>query len=280
MNGQWAALLGVAGILSACQQLPSFNDDGTKPEAAVPRVSDIVDKVQCEIAQAIVSHKADSQYAVAVNLTLEVTNRQGVNPSLSIIDPMGTGFSALIAPQVNGEQHRTFNVTFTQVVDSTSAPDAITRACKPDGVKFGLRGSLGLSEIIGTGLFYTNHNSDQADSPYKLHVLAMSPDASKTSPLTGSDTLAPSFATQIDFTLLYGLGGGPNWSVATFNGPSGSGSLVNFTRTNKDTLILSFARVPPAEKDGKGIHESQQRAGRVAQENVTRLLLQRLLPIR
>jgi hypothetical protein len=120
-----------------------------------------------------------------------------------------------------------------------------------------------------------------------------------TSPLTGSATLAPSFGATVDFTLIYGAGGGPTWTFQHFDGPysasSGtpsSGGLFNVLRTNKDTLVLSFAQVAPknpnspayivpSESGERGPEKSIsspeiEAAGQTAQQNVTRMVLQRL----
>jgi hypothetical protein len=120
-----------------------------------------------------------------------------------------------------------------------------------------------------------------------------------TSPLTGSNALAPSFGSTVDFTLIYGAGGGPNWTLEHFNGPysassssPSSGGLLNYLWTNKDTIVLSFAQVPPknpnspayivpSESAARGPESSIsspeiEAAGQTAQQNVTRMILQRL----
>jgi hypothetical protein len=51
-----------------------------------------------------------------------------------------------------------------------------------------------------------------------------------------------SFGSLVDFTLVYGLNGGPNWSFARFKGPAAGGStpLVAATRTKIDSLAITF----------------------------------------
>lgn len=62
---------------------------GNRP---VPRVSDIVNEIQCEIVQTFTKNPhlptlEKDQYLVAVQLTLEVTNNQGVNATLNVRKP-------------------------------------------------------------------------------------------------------------------------------------------------------------------------------------------------
>jgi hypothetical protein len=50
-----------------------------------------------------------------------------------------------------------------------------------------------------------------------------------------------SFGSLVDFTLVYGLNGGPTWSFATFKGPaSGSSPLLSLNRTHYDSLSITF----------------------------------------
>jgi hypothetical protein len=49
------------------------------------------------------------------------------------------------------------------------------------------------------------------------------------------------FSSQIVFTISYGVNGGPTWSIRTFKGPgAGSGPLASLSRTNTDTLSITF----------------------------------------
>jgi hypothetical protein len=52
---------------------------------------------------------------------------------------------------------------------------------------------------------------------------------------------ATAFGSLVDFVLIYGLNGGPNWTYQTFKGPAGAGTpLVSGTRTKTDSLSISF----------------------------------------
>ena len=48
-------------------------------------------------------------------------------------------------------------------------------------------------------------------------------------------------------------------------------------RTNKDTLVVSFAKVPPAPPKPSGQPANLGQAAKTAQDNVTRMILQRLI---
>jgi hypothetical protein len=64
----------------------------------------------------------------------------------------------------------------------------------------------------------------------------------------GGSTL---FGSLVNFILSYGINGGPNWTLTRFKGPSaGSSSLVNLSRTDTDTLTITFV---PACKNGPNI---------------------------
>jgi hypothetical protein len=289
----WPVLAGAVSTLCACQTLPHFTDVAT-PQGVVPRVSDITDQVQCEILRSIQKSAIDPkgplgglqdlEYVANVSLTLEVTDNEGVNPSLSYIDPFrtaGNNFTALLNGQINGTQHRLINVTFTLDFDKNTKDDG---KCNPDNQHSGLRGNLGIEEIMATGLRYTTgcrrkENEgclDPEGSPYKIPAIGALDLRKLVDPLTGAPTLAPSFGSSVDFTLVYGVGGGPNWTLTRFVGlnPPGA-SLLNFTRTSKDTLILAVAAVSP---DTRARDQARAGAGIAAQENVTRMILQRLLP--
>src|SRR5207244_2798262 len=90
-------------LLGACSTLPSFVSP-IAPDALTPRVSDIVEQVQREVVAAVAKEgnqaglKAlqEGTYVMNVNLTLDVTDSQSANPTLSYIDPLkvtGTKFT-------------------------------------------------------------------------------------------------------------------------------------------------------------------------------------------
>jgi hypothetical protein len=86
-NAIKATVLAVTIGFSACSStLPYFGTMVDK-QPLPPRVSDILNEVQCEIVAAVTSQDEllgalhRYQHVVNVNMTLDVTNNQGVNPS-------------------------------------------------------------------------------------------------------------------------------------------------------------------------------------------------------
>lgn len=304
---QWLMPACATVLLCACSTLPHFNAAATR-EGVRPRVSDMVDEIQCEILSALARSSEknsplaglqDGQYVVNVNLTLDVTNNQSVNPTLSYIDPFqtaGTNFTAGLSGELSGQQHRNFNVTFTLLFDRSTPTDP---TCSGAHRGSGLKGDLGIEEIIATGLRYETGFLDQNGYPYKIPVIGVGTLLGPSDPLTNGPALPPCFGSTIDFTLIYGGGVGPSWTLTHFTGVSpSSGGLLSFMRTNKDTLVLSFARIgltaptpPPAAatdvetrayaaavQDYKRSYPLYfQAAVKASQDNVTRMILQRLL---
>jgi len=273
--------------LSNCASLPKFGPEGRAGAAALPpKVSDITDKIQCEIIEALHRAKYEGDpvlmplavfpHAVSVNLTLEVTNTESVNPSLSYIHPdsiAGTNFTALLGGQRMGTQDRIFTETFTLIFDLGDETPEKWQACsqKKAVAGAGLRGDLGIQEVIASGLRYEAADSDA----YKLRVLGLSSDDAQ-DPLTSGAALAPSFASTIDFTIVYGVTGGPNWTLTHFTGPSSAGFL-GANRTRKDSLIVSFARVVSSRATQGADKDAERAAGKAAKDNLTNQILQRLL---
>jgi hypothetical protein len=50
------------------------------------------------------------------------------------------------------------------------------------------------------------------------------------------------FGSLVDFVVVYGVNGGPNWTYKRFHGPvAAGGSLLSYTKTKTDSLTISFA---------------------------------------
>jgi hypothetical protein len=63
------------------------------------------------------------------------------------------------------------------------------------------------------------------------------PGTSSSSAPAGTGT---SFGSTVDFTVVYGLNGGPTWSLTHFKGPAGSAALLSVGRQAVDTLNITF----------------------------------------
>jgi hypothetical protein len=266
--------------LAACSTLPHFDDSIYGKELIAPTVNDITNEVQCELLQTLKqgirysnetpeqqnNDKENSVYGqlpnfawvANINLTLDVTDDEGVNPSLSYIN--GTNFVGALSGQWSEEQHRNLNLQFTLYLDGTTPT---LHACsEPQKGNSGLRGNLGIAEIIKTGLPYAV--GLPGPSPYNMKAIGVG--------LPGTSG-TPVFGSTVDFSLVYGVGGTPTWTLTHFAGPgSSSGSLVTAMRTHKDTLVLSVSQ--SVDNTPSAISA----AAKAAQDNTTRMILQRLLP--
>jgi hypothetical protein len=280
------------GLLAGCAgQLPRLADDGGDG-ALAPRVSHMVQQVQCEVIEAIGKGRDSGgplaalgalTLAVGVDLTLDVTDRGSFNPTLGFIDPRADGVGNVtvgIGGQVGREQHRNIHVTFTVVAGPQAASEGRLRGCREMRTASGLRGKLGIEEIIGTGLPFVAGaplaaNSFSPDHPYLLPAVGIGP--AKGAP---DDPDPPTFGTTVEFTLVYGVSGGPTWTLTHFVGP-GVG-LLEARRTAKDTLVLAFVAFKskmPAGPEGALPLEGDEgvgRASRAAQSEITRQILRNL----
>jgi len=292
--------------ICSCSSLPKFDSSlSPNPKPLEPRVSDIVDEIQCEILNALydstlpgssLAGLQNGEYVANINLTLDVTDNEGVNPSLSYLS--GATFTAAFNAQISGQQHRNFNVTLNVLFSNVNPTD--NKGCPNENQ--GILGKLGIKEIIASGLEYETGIKSSGSNAYKMEVIDVSTFLTPTDPLNGAAALAPSFGSTVDFTVVYGLGGGPNWTLAHVTGLNpASGGLLSYMRTNKDTLIFSMAKVTPpnpaatpaASSDSSSMIEAKRdedkktneyrhgvariTAAKAAQDNTTRMILQRLL---
>ena len=246
-------------VIAGCGSVPSFDNLNGKPITASPKVADLVTHIQCEILRVKQQDgfaKLDTQrYVAFAQLTVDVTNLEGTAPSLNFIHPYLAAMSNLtysIGGQFTGTQHRNMTQAFS--IDLHATPDT-SRCPNPNKEGSRLAGDLGLEAIIRDGL----ENSEDAKFVFK-------PPGGISAGV--NQTTVPVFGSTVDFTIVYGLSNvGPTWTLTRFKGPGGgsggagasgggtaSGSagmsggggsqgLLTLTRTNKDTLIISFAPV-------------------------------------
>jgi hypothetical protein len=73
-----------------------------------------------------------------------------------------------------------------------------------------------------------------------IHQGAAHAAATKSAAASSASSGTTSFGSLTDFTLVYGLDGGPNWKFKTFTGPSGTTPFVSVNRTNLDSLSITF----------------------------------------
>ena len=292
----WCAVLAcVALLLGACATPPALTGIGARaPESPgeLPPVGAVIRHIECEIAEAM--NKVDDDdvkkflkydWVVYATLTIDEQQNEGLTPNLSFIHPLSaasTNFTAVANGEVTGQQHRNFSQSFALDLDPGSVANTLQSGCKGNAEdKSGISGDLGIRQIIVEGA----RHRDAGDYQFPIvgdesNLTQQQKDAIGS--ITGE--LRPTFASTIDFTLVYGITGlGPTWSITHFAGPGNSG-MLNWTRQSKDTLVLSFASwqkhvrlLGPADEAQQTQRQvSKAMAAAAAQAQATRLILQQL----
>jgi len=230
-------------------------------EGEVPTVQSVVDNINQQIACAVLADPdyyparrqgndkletawqnfKHSQPVASVQLTLQVIQSEGLNPSFMFIAPYppippstmsSTQQSGSLGIQLDGSQQRQIILNYVLDFDRMSAHVYIegetgssgdkTISCGRDGKPLSgytvaqreLEGDLGFAETIDAELVGLQASSDFGIWP------APPQDSNNKLPTT-------SFSTEAYFTVTEGLNGGPNWKLVHFQGPaggSGSGS--------------------------------------------------------
>ncbi|MGE3335373.1 MAG: hypothetical protein AB7I36_17135 [Rhodospirillaceae bacterium] len=265
-------LLGVCGfaLLAGCSTLPNFNV--LREPTDVPTVEDVSKHVQCELQAALADKDLQKRLGGAVlvatpSLTLEVTNQQGLAPVLNFIDPLTDpkkNFTAMVNGKLTGTQKRTINVSMSLTLNTGAKPCANETVARK-GFS-GIEGDLGLKEIMLSGL------ARREQFIYPVYV--------KKEKDPGASSLT--FGSTIEFTLIYGLGGAPKWTMTHFSAPQANDGLINVARTSKDTLTIGFALTEKtADARGNFLEPSDAdlaAAVRASEDSVTRMILQSILP--
>jgi hypothetical protein len=229
--------------LSGCASMPPF--DAPVDANNRPTVATIIDKVQCEIAEArdaaekenspLPYFKPFGQWTAAVTLTLTVDDDGGTPTAgipLSFITPLPktTTFAVGFSPTIYQLRTRTYTQTYT--ISIASIPHGFN--CKDISNSFNLTGDLGLKEQIYMGLHAFNKSQDGA-SYYA--VGSGTPPPGQVSAKT-----ADTFGATVFFHLYYGVTGiGPTWTLRTFKGPSAG---VGYVRDDLHQIVITFAPAP------------------------------------
>jgi hypothetical protein len=236
--------------LTACSSNPDFQRASlTEGAASLVEPSDVVALIRCELQQEYSLNRQSAKvldtYLVTAALSLRVDDNEGLNPSLSFIDPYrisGTSLAFGINGQLGGTRQRIFTENVAFKMTEIKSP-----ACEPAPEKNGFRigdktlyGTLGIAQIIDMGL-----------SVEKIPGVSF-PAASAASAAPNH----PTFGSTVQFTLTRGVGAGPTWTFAGFKGPSGTtggggnGSsapqgLISYGRTDNHNFVISFASTEP-----------------------------------
>jgi hypothetical protein len=296
--------LGCGGSLLAFGCVtPSLNVVPTLPMG--PTVPQVEQHLTCVLAKAMDQHLnaeaaktadyalwhhlVEDNFLATINLTLFVTQTQGLNPSLNFITPLtnlgspiktivessnGTNsvpnatmntnnLTLAVGFQLTGMQdhnfvetyiidlRRLYSAMYTKPVGVLATCDELDRTEASHGVRYGLKGDLELEETLKSGL-----EGLQA-MPYTPVTTGSAP-ASKASQQASSASVsqsagATSFSEKVDFSVLWGVNGGPNWTLLKFKGPGGgsgaNSQLVNYSRQKQDTLISTFSATCKADED-------------------------------
>lgn len=300
------------------------------PKTIAPTIANVVDHVACEIQTAMVarlgaypatsgqalsdgdlkkwlngiaddkgpqkevrgvwSNLISDNFVASVNLTLQVTNSEGLNPSMNFLTPYSPittpsgpfngNFTLAVGGQFDGTQNRTFTLSY--LIDLYRLWGTPLTNCD-GGPQFGIQGNLGMDEIFVDGV--------SAIDRTKLYNIYSAPDEAAAAPVLphGGDLSSQflmlmagqpnggaaksntvSFGSEVDFTIVQAMNGGPTVSLHYFSGPGGGGGgggkgggsssggggasqgLLGFNRTAVDTLTIQVGatcRKEPGPKD-------------------------------
>jgi uncharacterized membrane protein YgcG len=240
----------------------------------------------------------------SLNFITPLTNLGGSIESViesgnGVINPMNSttntfNLTLAVGFQLNGTQDRNFLLNYTidmhklydkmyivgvnpRSVRYSASATGLYDACKklkslilPNGVAYGLEGDLALEGTLDRGL----HSLDSIVA----YPATVNPSGPKTTQQASSAALSQSatgtgFSAKLDFSLQWGVNGGPSWSLLTFKGPGGGsgggaggggggggggsagggggggsgggggggGQLLSYSRTKQDTIISTFS---------------------------------------
>jgi hypothetical protein len=239
--------------VAGCSSMPPFNAP-VNERTGYPTVSQVVDKIECEIAAAKADPTINSpwvkehfarkdppvapfdQWIANASVALTVESTEGITPNgglaLSVIDPLKVAATSTFGfggnPILYQQRQRKFTVNYSidiAKIDPTHCANKKWHA-------YNLEGDLGLREQIYAGL----HSIVQSQS-----------DDFDTSSKTGSSPEA--FGATISFDIFKGVSNlGPTWTLARFKGPTGGLGLL---REDNDSVVISFVPPTKSKSDAK-----------------------------
>jgi hypothetical protein len=255
-------------VLSACASAPDFRTAGVDyhDEGSGIPIQEIVDHIACEI------HDADKaqggalsrgSYAAVATFNLKVDDTGGLAPSLSFF-PIVNMMKLSNAPGygISGQLTEAREHTYSQTVafnTKTLASEPSSALCAPDAGGVNLSGDLKIGQVVAMGLQSVRQSQAQKGSPPEPAWVVKPVTPNATSVPGGSTTASPflqtpAFGTSIQFVLTKAIGGGPNWVLREFKGPSGTSNLVNYSRMDTQQVIIAFS--PPNVQTG--VHLERQ----------------------
>lgn len=253
----------MSDAINSTQELPFYSD--------VPRLikkNKPYSDIQGDQSRAFTLNNLfkEIEYVGEATWTLDVTQTGAFTPAVIVSEYYNkargllpaTGAVLSVGGQLSEAAHRyvTFNssIDFARLNATERAPfEAITPPVAPlsaeqrpsciSGSELG--GDLGLKETLATGLIASSMNDISALKILETPAPGATPGGISLGPIPVSSNYSfGAISTQIDFTIIEGVNGGPTWNLSYFKGPAASSNgLLNFNRQVKDTLIVSFVPV-------------------------------------
>jgi hypothetical protein len=214
-----------------------------------------------------------------INLTVFVTQSEGLNPSFNFITPLTSlggpiehviessngikavsnattntnNYTLAVGFQLNGVQDHNFVLNYVIDLHRLYDDKKLLSQCRTSdlrdagGLHYGLQGDLALRDTIETSL------STWDAATYSPVTVGSGGKSGQQTPSVSQTAGTTAGSSKIDFSIAWGLNGGPGWNLLNFKGPSGGtgpgGQLANYSRQKMDTLIATFSPTCKADKD-------------------------------
>lgn len=243
--------------------MPPF--DVPENDRDLPTVAHVVDKIECELAEARDDpanialsgylhglNLADfGQWAASVTLSLTVNDTGGLSPtsglSLAYLQPYRASPQGLVLGGnafLYQQRQRIFTQTYTIAINSIP-PNENCERLRAKRDNFNLEGDLGLRDQIGIGL--RAFSTSRASTYIPATVKTGSPD---------------SFGGTVSFDVFKGITSlGPTWTLSTFKGVGGG---LGYQRDDLNKIAITFAPAkyvgPPPTPPVRGADEKEYSA--------------------
>jgi hypothetical protein len=264
----------LAFAVAGCSSMPPF-DAPISDRTGYPTVSQVVDKIECEVAAARDDATINSQWvkehlakknppllpfedwSAAVSVGLTVNSTEGAFPNssgltLAFIDPLklaGNSFGFGANPVLYQSRQRIFALNYTIDIRDIDPSHCVNKKWHA----FNLEGDLGLREQISAGL----HSIVKGEADIF--------DTSKTG------NTPDSFGGTVSFDIFKGVeSGGPVFTLTRFKGPVGG---LGVLREDKHSVVITFA--PPKKPTGKETVASNKENAKITARAATADLVQR-----
>ncbi len=212
--------------MSGCASVPSLEFRRPGSEASTRLISHAL----CEISSAKTFEDMQrANYTLAIAMTIKAEDNVGATPSLNFLAPSLANASFSRQLLVGGELSKKRERTLTENVEIKLGRLTKEAACKVvEGRGYG---EFGISEVLERRAFLPELTPLKDEPPQSERARYY---AVLNEPVT-------SFGSQVQFTVKWGLAGGPYFVRRRFKGPSDKGFL-NTSRSDVSTLLVAFAK--------------------------------------